>query len=29
MDIVTIGWIALILSFMTSLALTVWGRGGF
>jgi len=29
MDIITLAWVALIAFFMGSLALTVWGRGGF
>lgn len=29
MDIVTVGWVVLLAFFASSLALTVWGRGGF
>ena len=28
MDIVTIGWIALMASFILSLSMVVWGRNG-
>ncbi|MGA7953965.1 MAG: cytochrome b6-f complex subunit PetN [Gloeobacterales cyanobacterium] len=28
MSIITLGWTALILFFVGSIALTVWGRGG-
>ncbi len=28
MDIVTIGWIALMVSFILSLSMVVWGRNG-
>ncbi|WP_218082904.1 cytochrome b6-f complex subunit PetN [Anthocerotibacter panamensis] len=28
MDLFTLGWVALIIFFVFSLALTVWGRGG-